>query len=239
MKDISDQHHRRMNSAHSERMKKLITLVSYVALGLAAAVSGRSSVIGVNAWVISGATGLPDPTEVSPFQFQFAIGFTDSAGATNIIFNNLSFGYTTYAEGFAISSGAWPAPGVTYISSDQLYVASVNLIGLTPSRTYLTEVWAFDSSKRFDYSFEVTTAALPAAPRVPETTPTLVLLGTALVLAIVTRTEAERGRALLDVPTSRMHESKPSLRSCQGAAYLLLAAGHTAPAGGAVMTVGH
>ena len=159
------------------------------ATAMLAGATAMANVSGVHGGVISGATGLEDPSQVSQTQYQFAISFADSAGAPTIYFDNLSFGYTTTAGGSIIASQSWPAPGVTYISSDQSYIAAVDLRDLTPGTTYTNNIWAIDSGNRFDYTFQVTTASAVTPVPEPETY-AMLLAGLGLVGAVARRRQS-------------------------------------------------
>ncbi|MFZ4486081.1 MAG: fibronectin type III domain-containing protein [Candidatus Nanopelagicales bacterium] len=131
----------------------------------------HAEVSGISAWVISGATGAPDPSAVSENQIQFGIGFADSGGGPDVRFNGLSFGYTVTGESRTVASGSWPGgSGVTYISGGTAptrYIHAVDLRDLTAGTTYTINVWAIDHGTNFTSSLQVTTPARITVPGPP------------------------------------------------------------------------
>jgi len=131
----------------------------------------HAEVSGVSAWVISGATGDPDPSAVSENQIQFGIGFADSGGGSDVRFNGLSFGYSVTGGGRTVASGGWPGgSGVTYVSggtAPSRYIQAVDLRELSAGTTYTISVWAIDHGMNFSNSLQVTTLTRIMAPGAP------------------------------------------------------------------------
>ena len=131
----------------------------------------HADVSGISAWVISGATGAPDPSAVSENQIQFGIGFADSGGGPDVRFNGLSFGYAVTGEGRTVASGSWPGgSGVTYVSggtAPSRYIHAVDLRDLSAGTTYTISVWAIDHGTNFTNSLQVTTLTRITVPGPP------------------------------------------------------------------------
>ncbi|MSO27923.1 MAG: hypothetical protein EXQ60_07700, partial [Candidatus Nanopelagicales bacterium] len=147
----------------------LVSLGAFALIGLLAP-PANAEVSGISAWVISGATGQPDPSAVSENQIQFGIGFSDSAGASDVRFDRLSFGYTVTGEGRTIASGSKPEPNITYVQSGTAtnrYIEAVDLRDLSPGTTYTISVWAVDHGVRFTNSINVTTKTRITPPGAP------------------------------------------------------------------------
>lgn len=81
------------------------------------------------------------------------IGF-DSA-AKPIVFDNLSFGFSTEQDGEITVSYLWPEKGVTYISTEERSVSAI-LVFLPPDATKRFSFWAENAGTRFEDSTEVT-----------------------------------------------------------------------------------
>ncbi len=146
----------------------LVALGAFALIGVVAPPS-NAEVSGISAWVISGATGQPDPSAVSENQIQFGIGFSDSAGASDVRFDRLSFGYTVTGGGRTIASGS-SNPNITYVqagTATNRYIEAVDLRDLSPGTTYTISVWAVDHGQRFTNSINVTTKTQVAPPGAP------------------------------------------------------------------------
>ena len=146
----------------------LVALGAFALMGLLAP-PANAEVSGISAWVISGATGQPDPSAVSENQIQFGIGFSDSAGASDVRFDRLSFGYTVTGGGRTIASGS-SNPNITYVqagTATNRYIEAVDLRDLSPGTTYTISVWAVDHGQRFTNSINVTTKRQVTPPGAP------------------------------------------------------------------------
>lgn len=146
----------------------LVALGAFALIGLLAP-PANAEVSGISAWVISGATGQPDPSAVSENQIQFGIGFSDSAGASDVRFDRLSFGYTVTGGGRTIASGS-SNPNITYVqagTATNRYIEAVDLRDLNPGTTYTISVWAVDHGQRFTNSLNVTTKTQVTPPGAP------------------------------------------------------------------------
>jgi len=146
----------------------LVALGAFALIALVAPPS-NAEVSGISAWVISGATGQPDPSAVSENQIQFGIGFSDSAGASDVRFDRLSFGYTVTGGGRTIASGS-SNPNITYVqagTATNRYIEAVDLRDLSPGTTYTISVWAVDHGQRFTNSINVTTKTQVTPPGAP------------------------------------------------------------------------
>lgn len=74
----------------------------------------------------------------------------------NIVFNNLRFGFKLYKDGELIREVTEPPEGITFLSSDQDYLASIPII-VNMNTYYTLHLWVEESGKRYelDYNLEV------------------------------------------------------------------------------------
>ena len=82
------------------------------------------------------------------------ISFTDGNPVTQ--FKKLSFGYELRQEDNIKKYGVFPPVGVTYISSDQPYLATVRLT-LRPEITYTIWMWCENNGQKYEDFFTFTT----------------------------------------------------------------------------------
>lgn len=147
---------------------RILTCVSALSLFIVGAEPAHAEVSGISVWVISGATGEPDPSQVSENQIQFAIGFSDSAGASTIIFPNSSYGWSASGGGRVVGSGGsnpnswWSSP-----SGPPRYMSAYDLRDLTPGTVYTISAWVLDHGQRFETSLNVTTKSRLSPPGAP------------------------------------------------------------------------
>ena len=143
--------------------------MSALSLFIVGAEPAQAEVSGISVWVISGATGEPDPSQVSENQIQFAIGFSDSAGASTIIFPNSSYGWSAAGGGRVVGSGGsnpnswWSSP-----SGPPRYMSAYDLRDLTPGTEYTISAWVLDHGQRFETSLNITTKSRLSPPGAPK-----------------------------------------------------------------------
>ena len=82
------------------------------------------------------------------------ISFTDGSPVTR--FKKLSFGYELRQEDNIKKYGVFPPAGVTYVSSDQPYLATARLT-LRPEITYTIWLWCENNGQRSEGSLTFTT----------------------------------------------------------------------------------
>ena len=95
-----------------------------------------------------------EPQELVSGAADLYISFTDGNPVTQ--FKKLSFGYELRQEDNIKKYGMFPPTGVTYISSDQPYLATARLT-LRPEITYTIWLWCENNGQRSEGSLTFTT----------------------------------------------------------------------------------
>lgn len=96
-------------------------------------------------------------------------GFTDSDGLP-VIFDNLSFGLSLHRDGETLVEESFPQGGITYESTNQEFLVTVDLRVMRLGVSYALNVWVENAGARWEASFDVT------LPRWPQPYPSWVWL---------------------------------------------------------------
>jgi len=86
-----------------------------------------------------------------PFFTSVEIGFTSDT--LPVLFDNLSFGFSSRVNVKSLKNHSYPDPGVTLLSTDQQYMVSEN-IKASPDDLITIDVWAENAGTRYEDSFD-------------------------------------------------------------------------------------
>lgn len=98
--------------------------------------------------------------EPEAFSTTLEIGFIGDSSP--VVFEGLSFGFTSEIDGEEGPSASYPEDGIEYVSTDQEYI-SADMIEAEPDATVTVNVWVENAGQRYEDSFSYVVPK-PASP---------------------------------------------------------------------------